>query len=672
MGVNNLSSSNPLNTGSEGQGSKRLYTISVSTLNLQEFLLDFLGRNDKGCILSALEVEFPELKGISNLSQGRYIQWEPGEKSLYEHARDLVVTKNNQVVLLFEASDSQVHYTELFEICQNQNFPLVGLSINSGLFGRKTDEEYSFSFPRDIAVLRTLPNLTLMSFSGIDALNRNLDLSIKLNGFQVIRCASFPWSTSIERDWNEVDFKFEFTSLEKGDRGAIIATGRMVPEALLIWSRLSERGMKLEIIEANTLFPMPVIQLNELTTRHDKLFILEDHSIQGGLGTIVSDALIDNSSCRLIRLGWPDSQNLTIAKTDFNSLRKQLNLDVEGIIHSIESIITDQDPKLVGSQIFDPAHVDVDRARKYIEEVKNLQLSPWFLELIEEYVEVGHRDSFLWLWVRRGVEVTTLSCVPKNNWNHVCDSKALGVLFDVLIDDIADGESDSQFLEKLIAITRDEPVEVGHLSSEKQKYFNFTKKIWKLMWKRFSSYPRFNELSKVLRYDYRQLMNSMRYSILIKDHPFIMNVPEHDAYLPHNMHMVASGTVDVMASEDFDIEDLGRLRKVLLYAQYMGRIGNLVTTWEREIIEKDYSSGVFPLGLALGVLNVEDLQEGDPDKIREKIQGSDIEKRFLYRWQQLRLKILEQAPKIQSVDVEKLVIGLETLIQLHLGSRGLK
>ena len=289
------------------------------------------------------------------------------------------------------------------------------------------------------------------------------------------------------------------------------------------------------------------------------------------------------------------------------------------------------DRKPAGSPSPSESEIQLDPsiAAQFIAEIREIVLSDALEREIRGYERVGHRAAFLWRWVRRGVEITTLSCVHKALWDHVCDTKSLGVMFDVLLDDVADESEDAAYLEKLIGITGERRPYLGNLSPKEREYYLFSRHIWEQIWSRLATYPRFDEFREILLYDYRQLMNSMRYSMLIRQQPAILNVPEHDAYLPHNMHMVISGTIDCMASPDFDLRSLGRLRSVLLHAQYMGRIGNLVTTWEREIGERDFSSGVFPVALSMGALTLEDLDEGDTMTIAEKLGGAEIERLVL-------------------------------------------
>ncbi len=316
--------------------------------------------------------------------------------------------------------------------------------------------------------------------------------------------------------------------------------------------------------------------------------------------------------------------------------------------------------------------VDPERASRFIREIRDLTLGDAVEKAIEAYERVGQRNAFLWRWARRGVEITSLSCVDAGLWDHVCDTKTLGVMFDVLLDDVADASTDEAYLERLIDITENRSVAHSELAPEQREHFEVTRSVWNTIWTRIEAYPRFAEFRDVLVYDYRQLMNSMRFSMLLKKYPWLNNVAEHNAYLPHNMHMMVSGTIDLMASPGFDIGELGRLRATLVHAQRMGRIGNLVTTWEREVTEGDFSSGVFAVALSRGVLTVEDLQSGDRARITKRIRESDIEEQFLRGWRRLHDDMVESKGRFRTVDIGKLVEGLETLIQLHLGSRGLK
>ncbi len=164
----------------------------------------------------------------------------------------------------------------------------------------------------------------------------------------------------------------------------------------------------------------------------------------------------------------------------------------------------------------------------------------------------------------------------------------------------------------------------------------------------------------------------MRYSRLLNEYPEMFNLVEHDLYTPHNMHMMISATMDLMCSPQFDRTELAILREVVWRAQCMGRIGNLVTTWQREIGEDDFTSGVFARAISCGDLAVRELSSGNRTHIESVIKQQEHEEFFLRRWQTYRREILTLRTRCDSVNFTELVNGLQRLICLHLGSRGKK
>jgi hypothetical protein len=296
-------------------------------------------------------------------------------------------------------------------------------------------------------------------------------------------------------------------------------------------------------------------------------------------------------------------------------------------------------------------------------------LRPW----VDGYAQVGHRNPFLWNWCRRGVEVTMLSCVDPSLRDAVCDTRVLGIMLDVLLDDIADHQKDLAFLELLLSV-----METGVRATEEsfaphqRAYARFTVDVWNEIQRRVHLFPRHDEFAELLRFDYRQLFNVMRYSRLLNEYPEMFNLVEHDIYTPHNMHMMISSTMDLMCSPAFDRSELAILREVVWRAQCMGRIGNLVTTWQREIGEDDFTSGVFARAISCGDLTVSDLWSGNRTYIESVIQRQQHEEYFLRRWQTYRREILALRTRSRSVNTTDLVAGLQRLICLHLGSRGKK
>jgi len=307
-----------------------------------------------------------------------------------------------------------------------------------------------------------------------------------------------------------------------------------------------------------------------------------------------------------------------------------------------------------------------------IAHVMSKTLSPELLRWIDGYAQVGKRNLYLWKWCRQGVEVTTLSSVARELYDYACDTKVLGVVLDVLIDDIADQGGNVAVLEQLLQMPFDRPVPKLDVPAESRHYVDFTVEIFEEIKRRTRRMPFYEEFATAWRYDYLQLFNAMRYAHMLNKEPAMLNMPEHDLYLPHNMHIMVSATIDLMCSPNFNRNEWGHLRECIWTAQYMGRIGNLVTTWERELGDADYTSGVYARAMSQGDITTELLRGADREAIANAIRSGNHEEFFLSRWARLRQRLLDLAPMVRTVNVRKLAEGYERLIRLHLGSRGYK
>ena len=306
-------------------------------------------------------------------------------------------------------------------------------------------------------------------------------------------------------------------------------------------------------------------------------------------------------------------------------------------------------------------------------QIVDTQLSPWFASKIREYEAIGSRGGYLWKWCLYGMRGITFPSVAPELREHVIDTKMLAVLFGVLLDDIADQWQDRAFLNSLIHAT----FEMGSRDFKRLNpgyiaYAEFTCAVWDEFQARVTSYPRFDEFRELLDYDNRQIVNTMIYSQLVNEDVNLLNLEEHDVYSPHNMQMISFATIDLMCSPEFNHQEVGRLRAAMWHAQCMGRIGNLVSTWERELRDRDYSSGVFAVLADRYPEITTDMLIDKPDAILSILTKDRIEQVFLDKWVRHRDQFRGRVPLVRSVDLEQVLRGLDQLLRMEIGSRGRK
>jgi hypothetical protein len=138
------------------------------------------------------------------------------------------------------------------------------------------------------------------------------------------------------------------------------------------------------------------------------------------------------------------------------------------------------------------------------------------------------------------------------------------------------------------------------------------------------------------------------------------------------MVMFPYADVDLMFAPTFEMAEFGAVRDLLWDLQEMARIGNWLTTWERELVEDDYTAGVVVFALEEGIVTPDELGETEVTDIVARIRAHDVEDLFRERWADRYRTVSERQFDADSVDLDALVSGMETVYEYHVASRGLK
>ncbi len=293
--------------------------------------------------------------------------------------------------------------------------------------------------------------------------------------------------------------------------------------------------------------------------------------------------------------------------------------------------------------------------------------------LADEYDRLfEERDRFLWQWIHSLFPEFTLSSVAPAHAEHVRTQKTVLTMFVTVLDDLAEHHGDQRTFEEARRLIRN-PAAVDHSRvAVSDAQFAFIERLWRTFETGLGDAPRGDEFADILEYDLRQTMNAMEYGAVVNDNPRIANLSGAERYGAHNMVMFPYADVDLMYSPRFDLEEFGTLRDLLWDLQEMARIGNWLTTWEREVREGDYTAGVVVLALQEGIVSSEDIRCDDGEAVIDAIKRRNLEQRFRDRWSEHYRAVRDREFDTQSVNLDALVAGMETVFQYHVASRGYK
>ncbi|MEF9427290.1 MAG: hypothetical protein L0956_09020 [Candidatus Mariimomonas ferrooxydans] len=131
------------------------------------------------------------------------------------------------------------------------------------------------------------------------------------------------------------DFKIGKAILLREGRGiAIFAIGNMVYTGMQVISMLKKKGITATLINMHTLKPLDVDIIKQIASVHSGIFSLEEHNINGGLGSAIAEVLAENRfRGRFKRIGIVSQNRTDIGKADF--LREKQGLTPESIFKKI-------------------------------------------------------------------------------------------------------------------------------------------------------------------------------------------------------------------------------------------------------------------------------------------------------------------------------------------------
>ena len=133
------------------------------------------------------------------------------------------------------------------------------------------------------------------------------------------------------------DYKFEIGKgivLGEGKDVSIFATGLEVSETLEAAKMLAADGIDAEVINIHTIKPIDRELIVKSVSKTGKAVTVEEHSINGGLGSAVAEVLCEEQPAKLLRIGVEDRFGESGPAVE---LIHKYGLDAEGIYNKVKN-----------------------------------------------------------------------------------------------------------------------------------------------------------------------------------------------------------------------------------------------------------------------------------------------------------------------------------------------
>lgn len=188
------------------------------------------------------------------------------------------------------------------DICfQNRNVKLVG--VGSGISGMSTLGG-SHHTTEDIAALRAIPNLTILSPATPIGLEKCINFAYEMQGPVYIRMGM---SETDEIYTDTFDLSSgKLSKVLDGNDYAIFTTGTIITEVLSAVNLLAI-DKTFAVYDVHTLKPIDKAGIISAVKNVNKVFTVEEHNINGGLGGSIAEVLSEEGiGIPLVRIGLQD------------------------------------------------------------------------------------------------------------------------------------------------------------------------------------------------------------------------------------------------------------------------------------------------------------------------------------------------------------------------------
>lgn len=164
----------------------------------------------------------------------------------------------------------------------------------------------------DMAIMRALPNMTVVAVCDADEMRRFMVQTLDWPGPIYIRLAK-GFDPVVSREGNGFRIGRAIAMREAAAaRGGVlmVSTGVMTTRALEAAEMLARTGVDATVLHVHTVKPLDVEALLRYAQGARLVLTLEEHTVIGGLGSAVTDALVERAGRALPlikRVGLPDS-----------------------------------------------------------------------------------------------------------------------------------------------------------------------------------------------------------------------------------------------------------------------------------------------------------------------------------------------------------------------------
>lgn len=224
-----------------------------------------------------------------------------------------------------------------FEIVRNSiGYPHLNVKIGATHAGISVGEDgATHQCNEDIALMRTIPGMTIINPCDDVEARAAVKAALDFNGPVYMRFGRLAVPVINNKD----TYKFELGKgvvMKDGKDVTIAATGLMVNEALEAAKILESEGISARVVNIHTIKPLDKELICKCAKETGLIVTAEEHSIIGGLGSAVAEAVTEGCPVPVVKIGVNDEYGYSGPAVE---LLKKFGLSADNIVVKVRDAI---------------------------------------------------------------------------------------------------------------------------------------------------------------------------------------------------------------------------------------------------------------------------------------------------------------------------------------------
>lgn len=224
-------------------------------------------------------------------------------------------------------------YEQIKVVLGSMNLPVTIIGIGAGYsYDDAGPTHYAIE---DITCMRVIPQIEILSPSDDISTLEAARLAYEEPKLRYIRLDR----KSLPNVYNTPPVH-GITQIKTGDAIAIVTNGFMFQKAVRVVEYFDKKGIKIALIDIFKIKPIQQEELKHTLSPYSKIIVLEEHFLDGGLGSIIAENLADIGVFKkLLRLGIKEKYFFDNGGRDY--IHKLSGIDENSIIEKIEKFLSE-------------------------------------------------------------------------------------------------------------------------------------------------------------------------------------------------------------------------------------------------------------------------------------------------------------------------------------------